>query len=234
MKVVPCILLLTGFLVAAVPAAEKDPLDEALDAIREKLADVHAFRGQYTDTLFDLVWEMPQTKSGRLAVKRLKDDNDILLHMEQIEPYKRHLYLAPDGAASYEPDNSIAHVVKFDSAREHSRFRRWMDLLMDPAALHKEYSLSLFDDEEIDGVACRKIRLTPLNEEVDTDYKEMTLWVDPELGLPRKIEGRKRNLPEIRTLEFSKFRINPRIRDKDLRFDPPKNVDVDEVDDITF
>ena len=234
MRTLTCMLLMTCFLCMAVAAAEKDPLDKVLEHVHEKLAAVRTLRTQYTDTVFYKAWETSQAKSGRLTFMRLKENGDVLLHMEQLKPITRHVYLAPDKAVDYEPDNHIAHVVKLDPEREPSRFRRWMDLVMDPAALREEYTLSLLDDEEIVGVLCRKVRLTPAGKEIETDYKEMTLWIDPELGLPRKIEGLSWDEEEIRTLELATFRINPRIRERDLRFDPPKGVDIDEVDDITF
>ena len=66
----------------------------------------------------------------------------------------------------------------------------------------------------------------------ETDFREMTLWIDPSLGLPRKAQGLHHNGTEVRTIEFQKLTINPTLPESEFQFRPPPGVDVDEVENI--
>ncbi|MFH0965349.1 MAG: outer membrane lipoprotein-sorting protein [Planctomycetota bacterium] len=227
------VMLASLCVVLLLPASRlfADRLEEILNTIRSKTADVRSFRADYVDTLRDLGFEMDQVRSGVLSLRKTDDGKGVLLHMVQKKPFEQHVYLTPERAVRYEPDNRIAHVVPLDPGKG-SGVKESLDLLGDPAALEKKYGLTLQDDEDVSGVRCWKIHLVPLPDAGETDFREMTLWIDPDLGLPRKAQGLVHDGTELRTLEFRKLTTNPALPESEFQFRPPPGVDVDEVESL--
>ena len=152
----------------------------------------------------------------------------------QKKPFLQHVYITPTQAVRYEPDNKIAHVVALDPSKGGSALRRSIDLVSGPDALREKYRLALEGKEDVDGAACWRIRLAPLADDVETDFKEMTLWVDTELGLPRKATGLDHDDATRRTFVLRKIEINPALSEDEFTFSPPAGVDIDRVERISY
>jgi len=227
-------LLAVCALASVVTSADGETIDEVLETIREKAEKVTAFRAGYVETVVDEAFpEMPDSKSGEIAVKKSKEGGHVLVHISQKDPYEQHVYLTPEKAVKYDPENKIAHVVTLDPKEEHGGLSRSMDLLTSPDKLRERYSLTLEGTTEVGGKPCWEIVLVPASPEIETDFSTMTLWVDQEIGLPRKAQGLEHDGSE-RTFELSKIKINPRVRDAEFEFKAPPGVDVEPVDNIRF
>ena len=221
-------------LLSIVTSADGETIDEVLETIREKAEKVTAFRADYVETVLDEAFpEMPDSKSGGIAVKKSKEGGHVLVHISQKEPYVQHIYLTPAKAVKYDPGNKIAHVVTLDPKEERNGPSRSMDLLTSPDKLRQRYSLTLKGTAEVGGKPCWEIVLVPVSPDVETDFSTMTLWVDQEIGLPRKAQGLEHD-GSVRTFELSNVKINPRIRDAEFEFKAPAGVDVEPVDNIRF
>ena len=222
-------------LLSVVTSANAETVDEVLETIRAKAEKVSAFRADYVETLRDMDFpEIPDSKSGAIAVKKSEDSGHVLVHISQKEPYVQHIYLTPGKAVKYDPDNKIAHVVTLDPEGERGGLSRSMDLLASPDKLREKYTLTLKGTAEVGDKACWEIVLVPVSPEVETDFATMTLWVDQEIGLPRKAEGMEHNGTDLRVFEMSKVEVNPVIRDSEFEFKAPAGVDVEAVDNIRF
>lgn len=214
--------------------ADAETIDEVLETIRKKAEKVAAFRADYVETLRDLDFEIDQGKSGAIAVKKSEDGKHVRIHIAQKEPYVQHVYLTPEKAVKYEPDNKIAHVVTLNPNEQGSGLSRSMDLLTSPDELRSKYSLTLTGTVELEGNPCWEIVLVPVSPDVETDFKTMTLWIDQKIGLPRKAQGLEHNETDLRTFQLGKIKVNPRIGDGEFEFKPPPGVDVEPVDNIRF
>ena len=227
-------IFITILLMGAATSALADELDDVLETIREKTAKVTAFQGDYSETTRDLEFEMDRTKTGTLAIKKTTNGDEWLMHLVQQTPFEQHVYVTPTQAVRYEPDNKIAHVVALDPSRDRSAIQRSIDLLSGPNALRDKYQMTLDGTEKVGDVTCWRIHLTPLADDVETDFKKLTLWVDTELGIPRKAEGLEHGETSLRTFELDKIQINPTLSDDEFIFTPPAGVDVDHVQRISY
>jgi len=226
---------------ASRPAAGKaDAKAQKVLARMEKLAESTTSYRCSMNWRVESKWFKPKTKKGKMVmlkvplVKGEPGRRVALLKYVQTVPFRRELYVTRDRALEYLPDNKIAKYVPVDRGKETSAGagQQAFAALVAPKRLTENFNITYVKSGQLDGDMCDVLRIVPAGTGVKSEYKDIELWVSRKRNLPVFMVGVKDDGETTHKVKFLDIGLNPKIKESEFVFKPPRGVHVESVSEI--
>ena len=195
------------------PPPELQEVYRLLDHARET---VHTFRADLTEVRRMAMLEKEQVFRAKLAM-----DLPGKIRLEYVAPERRIYVLQEGRLTGWIPSRN--RVEKMDLSRRKKRIQRLLALGQDGASLEKEFRVRLATDEPREGTA--ELVLVPRSRRIRRRVKEIRLWIDRELGIPRAIRYTTGD-DNVVEITLSHVEINPEIPARVFRLEVPEGAKV--------
>ncbi len=195
------------------PSPELQQVYRLLDHARET---VHTFRADLTEVRRMALLAREQVFRAKLAM-----DLPGRIRLEYVAPERRVYVLDEGKLTGWIPSRN--RVEKVDLSRRKKRLQRLLALGQDGASLEKEFRVRLADDEPREGTA--ELVLVPRSRRIRRRVKEIRLWIDRELGVPRAIRYTTGD-DNVVEISLSHVEINPAIPPATFQLSVPEGARV--------
>ncbi len=221
----PALVLAVGALclVLAAPSAarsRREPRSPELEEVYRLLdharETVHTFRAELTERRRLAMLEKEQVYHARIAM-----DLPGRIRLEYDSPERRVYVLDGGRLVGWIPSRN--RVEKMDLSRRKKRIQRLLALGQDGASLEREFRVRLADDEPRPGTA--ELVLVPRSRRIRRRVREIRLWIDRKLGIPRAIRYTTGD-DNVVEIELSRVEINPEIPAQVFRLEIPPGAKV--------
>ena len=200
-------------------AGDGKDLQRVLEALDEKQRGLKDLEADFVQTQVIHLLKEPDVSRGHLYWK------DGRLRMDWSEPAPSTLLLDEEGMTLYLPEERKAERYP---AREGDDFGALFPGFGQTSDRMREtYDIRL-DPDRSDPSAWRLI-LSPRRERLKRWVRRLTLWVDPEQGVPKAIRLDDPNGKDYTEMRLSKTKVNAGVPDSRFRLDLPKDVEVTEA-----
>jgi outer membrane lipoprotein-sorting protein len=185
--------------------------DELASKVEQRYRSLSDISMDFTKTTHSEIFEKPSTVQGEMLLKnpdkfRIETKDEIIVC---------------DGKYVWDYSVENQQVVKNLVDKSESTFRPNQYL----SDFRADYVPSLAGEEKIDKIPCFKLLLSSKQE--DALIRKMTMWVDKQNYLARKIEYKDSQDNDI-VLEFQHIKVDRKIKDSEFVFQVPPGVE--EVD----
>ncbi|MEM7416385.1 MAG: outer membrane lipoprotein carrier protein LolA [Gemmatimonadota bacterium] len=185
-------LLLAGAAAGIVPgAAAAQDGASVLHAAAERYESVETLCADFTQHL-----EVPLLGSERTGTGRLCQGSPNLFAMRFNDPAGDLVVVDGEHAWVYFPSNDEKTVLKMSAAQAAGGEDFHREFLVDPEA---KYEIEYEGEDEIDGRAMHRLRMTPLN---PSNYRHTVLWVDQAEPVLRRLRMEQEN-GSVRTITLA-------------------------------
>jgi len=198
-------VLLSLCLVPLMASAATPTARARLDAFAH---DLHALRGDFTQTLTDVNGQQGQPTRGTVELLAPRQ-----FRWQTTAPYQQLIVADGSHVWTWDPDLEQVTVRKQSLSEAHSP----LTILTDPARLDKEFKIDELGQR--DGLAW--MRLTP--RDASQSIQSAELGFDAQ-GLVEMRFTDSRGADSV--IRFSHWQRNPKLPDSDFQFTPPKGADV--------
>jgi outer membrane lipoprotein carrier protein len=172
-----------------------------------------SFSADFTQTIDDARLGSYRS-SGRLV-----QAGDVKLSMRFTDPSGEAIVVDGTNAWLYLPSSAPGQVMKV-GVNQLPDFFNLSKLLDQPGRRFQARSVRM---ERVNGRITDAVVLVP--RQSDLPFSEVTLWVDREDGLPRRLQFKERS-GAVRTFTFSDVRTNDRVPARTFTFEVPPGVRV--------
>lgn len=207
--------LLLGLLVLPAALAAQTPA-ETLDRAARTYQGLTSFSADFTQVIDD-----PMLGNYR-SRGRLVQAGDGRLSLRFTDPAGEQIVLDGHHVWMYLPSTEPGQVRKIPMSSLPDYFNP-RSLLNQPA---RRFEAKSVRRDQLNGRAADIILLAPRDPNVP--FSEVTLWVDREDGLPRRLQFKERS-GATRTFTFADVRANQRIPERTFTFEVPSGVRVVEA-----
>jgi outer membrane lipoprotein carrier protein len=209
------VLILAGAALLAGRLAAQTP-GEALDKAARSYQALTSFSAEFSQVIDDPMLGKYQSKG------RLVQSGDGRLALRFSDPDGEMIVLDGRFVWMYLPSTEPGQVRKIPMSSLPDYFNP-RSLLDRPA---RRFEPSGLRREPLNGRTADVLTLTP--KDAGIPFSEVTLWVDREDGLPRRLSFKERS-GAVRTFTFSDVRANQRIPDRTFTFEVPPGVRIVEA-----
>jgi outer membrane lipoprotein-sorting protein len=185
--------------------------DELASQVEKHYRSMSDISMDFTKTTHSEIFEKPSLVEGKMLLK----------NPDKFRIETKDEVIVCDGKYVWDYSVENQQVVKNLVDQSENMFKPNQYL----SNFRKDYTPSLKGEEKIDKVPCYKLLLSAKRE--DASIKNMTMWVDKQDYLARKIEYKDSQDNDI-VLEFQHIKVDRKIKDSEFVFQVPDGVE--EVD----
>jgi outer membrane lipoprotein-sorting protein len=182
--------------------------DELATQVEKRYRSLSDISMDFTKVTRSEIFEKPSLVQGKMLLK-----NPVKFRIETKDEI-----IVCDGKYVWDYSVENKQVVKNLVDKSESMFKPNQYL----SNFRTDYIPSLIGEEKIDKIPCFKLLLSSKQE--DTLIKKMTIWVDKQRYLARKIEYKDSQDNDI-VLEFKHIQIDRKIKDSEFVFQAPPGVE---------
>ncbi|MEO8201329.1 MAG: outer membrane lipoprotein carrier protein LolA [Gemmatimonadota bacterium] len=201
-------------ILAAIPSisAAQEPA-EVLSRVARSYQALSSFSADFTQSIDDAMLGNYRSRG------RLIQSGDVKLSMRFTDPSGEAIVVDGSNAWLYLPSSAPGQVMKIgvDKLPDFFNLSRLLD------RPERRFIAQSARTERVGGRTVDAVLLTP--REANLPFSEVTIWVDREDGLPRRLQFRERS-GAMRTFTFSDIRTNERLSGRTFTFDVPAGVRV--------
>ena len=202
-------LLLTGFIVLAMPAALAEPDDSAAALLAKQLSTMDSLRAHFQQQIKDHRGTLLQQASGTVSVKRPRR-----LHWRTEQPYQ-HLVVT-DGITLWLYDIDLEQVSRQAFSADLDKAPALL-LSGDIEQISKQYTVAV----AAQSAGELSFTLTPLT--ADSLFKKLTVDFSEQRLAAMSLHD---SFDQITQFTFSKVQLNPDVDEQLFQFTPPAGIDV--------
>lgn len=196
------------------PAALQTSAVEILQRAAERYTALEAVCAEFAQVLRVELLAREHTSRGRICHRR---PDRFALHFT--EPAGDVIVADGDVVWIYYPSTDPGQVIRSRAPADAGGLDFHREFLVDPAG---KYVASHVGTEAVGGRRTHVLRLTPRR---PSSYRQVTVWIDAENWLVRRMEIREEN-ETTRRLDFRRIELNPRLPADFFRFVPPPGARV--------
>ena len=215
---------------SAQEACETAPLDHILLEMEKKTKTIKDIKSDMRLLIYDAEFEETSERSGSFYLIKKGE----LLRIVFKKPHPREWYVDEKYFIEYFPDTKYAsrwrrekEEKRFQEARRFSLFGMGTTV----EELKESFEITLLKaeepSEETKGKKKFILQLTPKSDEVETPYHKTHISVLEGQWLPFEAKGFKGS-GNTETWIFSQIKINSGLKEKEVRFRPPKGVVIED------
>ena len=182
--------------------------DELATQVEKRYRSLSDISMDFTKVTRSEIFEKPSLVQGKMLLK-----NPVKFRIETKDEI-----IVCDGKYVWDYSVENKQVVKNLVDKSESMFKPNQYL----SNFRTDYIPSLIGEEKIDKIPCFKLLLSSKQE--DTLIKKMTIWVDKQRYLARKIEYKDSQDNDI-VLEFKHIQVDRKIKDTEFVFQAPAGVE---------
>lgn len=205
-------LLLVVLALLPTAATAQDP-NAVMERAARSYQSLRSFSADFTQSIDDAMLGNYRSRG------RLIQSGDVKLSMRFTDPSGEAIVVDGTNAWLYLPSSAPGQVVKI-SVNQLPDFFNLSRLLDRPA---QRFTATSARTERVGGRTVDAVVLTP--REANLPFSEVTIWVDREDGLPRRLQFRERS-GAVRTFTFSDIRTNESLSSRIFTFEVPAGVRV--------
>ncbi|MEO8294197.1 MAG: outer membrane lipoprotein carrier protein LolA [Gemmatimonadota bacterium] len=206
-------LVLLGMLTILPAAALAQDATQVMERAADSYQALTSFSADFTQSIDDAMLGNYRS-AGHLA-----QSGDVKLSMRFTEPGGDAIVVDGTNAWLYLPSSAPGQVVKL-SVNQLPDFFNLSRLLTQPG---RRFEARSARTERVGERTTDAVVLVP--READLPFTEVTLWVDREDGLPRRLQLKERS-GAVRTFTFTNIRTNERLPNRTFTFEVPPGVHV--------
>ncbi len=158
-------------------------LDEALRLMESVGKTFHSFEASFVQKKYTAVLgEFDTPESGEFAYARARDGT-ALLRQEVVKPGVRILTIKGGVATLYQPLIKQAQVVSLGKNKDKAEYLA-LGLGQSPSSLRDTFELSYQGVQDVGGISCHALVLSPKSAGAAAYFSSVTLWLRRSDGLP--------------------------------------------------
>jgi outer membrane lipoprotein-sorting protein len=216
--------ILVAFLWLSSPASSDEVISpetrkvlDLIDQAGKRLVDLSA---DITQTKVTLIVNDTSTETGKLYLKRTKNNNKTRLEYEK--PEAKTLLIDKGKVLIYEPKINRLQEIDLGKNRPQAEFLL-TGVGQSSASLTNSYDVLFLKEETIKGQKTSLLELKPKSEKVSSMFSKIWLWIDHASGLP--IQTRlTESSGDYLTFQLENIKVNPKLPDKLFKLDVPSGV----------
>ncbi len=212
----------------SLPLAAADPLadvfarlDKAASGFKAMSADVR--QNVHTELVHD-----DSAENGTVKLRRAKPGDTRIL-MELTNPNQKTVSVEGDQIRIYLPKAKTVQVYDLKSRHNAVQQGLLLGFGATSAEIRASYDVSWVGAEMLNGQAVSRIRLVPKSKEVLQNMKQADLWLSNTGGYPIQQRVLTSTSGDYLEITYTNIRINPSLSEKDLKLNPPKGVQIQQV-----
>jgi len=182
--------------------------DELASQVEKRYRSLSDISMDFTKVTRSEIFEKPSLVQGKMLLK-----NPVKFRIETKDET-----IVCDGKYVWDYSVENQQVVKRQVDKSESMFKPNQYL----SDFRADYIPSLIGEEKIDKIPCFRLLLSSKQE--DALIKKMTIWVDKQSYLARKIEYKDSQDNDI-VLEFKHIEVDRKIKDSEFVFQAPPGVE---------
>lgn len=166
--------------------------------------------------------EFDEGEEGEISF--LRSGQRFYLRKDINKPQKNFLVIRDGEVLFYQPRIKQAQRYQLGKNKDKAEFLL-LGFGTDKAAIKEAYNTRLIGQERIEGKDTVTLELTPKSAKVSAFFSKILLWIDTTTWVPvqqRLVEPTNDYLQ----IQFSKIKLNPRLKTSDFELHLPKDVKV--------
>jgi outer membrane lipoprotein-sorting protein len=189
-----------------------------IDQAGKSLVDLSA---DVTQTKVTLVVNDTSTETGKLYLKRTKNNNRTRLDYEK--PEAKTLLIDKGKVLIYEPKIKRLQEIDLGKNRAQAEFLL-TGVGQSSTSLTNSYNVLFLKEETVKGHKTSLLELKPKSDKVSSMFSKIWLWVDHASGLP--IQTRlTESSGDYLTFQLDNIKVNPKLPDTLFKLDIPSGVE---------
>ena len=205
-----------------------DPLADVFARLDKSAAGFKGMTANIRQTVHTAIVNDDTVENGDVKLKRPKPgDTRILLELKS--PDQKTVAVEGDLVKVYLPKAKTEQV--YDLRSRHNAVQQGLLLGFgaNSGEMKASYDVSWVGAETLNGQSVSHIKLIPRSKEVLQNMKQADLWLSNAAGYPVQQRVLTSASGDYIELTYSGIQINPSLSDKDLRLNPPKGVQIQQV-----
>jgi outer membrane lipoprotein-sorting protein len=189
-----------------------------IDQAGKSLVDLSA---DITQTKVTLVVNDTSTETGKLYLKRTKNNNKTRLDYEK--PEAKTLLIDKGKVLIYEPKIKRLQEIELGKNRAQAEFLL-TGVGQSSTSLTNSYNVLFLKEETVNGHKTSLLELKPKSDRVSSMFSKIWLWIDHGSGLP--IQTRlTESSGDFLTFQLDNIKVNPKLPDKLFKLNIPSGVE---------
>ena len=190
---------------------------DRIDQTGKRLVDLSA---DITQTKVTLVVNDTSTETGKLYLKRTKNNNKTRLEYEK--PEAKTLLIDKGKVLIYEPKINRLQEIDLGKNRAQAEFLL-TGVGQSSTNLTQSYDVLFLKEETVQGHNASLLELKPKSAKVSAMFSKIWLWVDHASGLP--IQTRlTESSGDYLTFQLENIKVNPKLPDNLFKLNVPSGV----------
>ena len=202
------IALLGLIFFSAALAASAQNLDSVLTSMDRAAASFHTVQCDFTADMYQKVVDEHDFQKGTMYFRKQGDSTEMAADITQ--PDKKYVLFSNGVVSYFQPQ--IDQVTQYNAGKNKAEVESYLVLGFGGGghAMTSSYDVQYGGTEEAQGVNAAKLLLTPKSQRIHNMFQSITLWIDPERGIPVQQRFDEPS-GDYRLTKYSNIRINQKL-----------------------